>query len=128
MKVKKFFKENVEYFVNEKNRTITAVCKFEEGFREFRSKLDNMAGTYMPIPKKYFDCVVKTTVVCAEEDEWNVEVGKKIAFEKLYRQEIKPKLFDLLYYYQRKAWQLDMIIEETIIQNRSYKPFNKNFL
>jgi hypothetical protein len=88
---KKIFKEHVNFYVNEDNKTVTAVCE----------------NVYMPLSKIYrhitqgkLAIFVKTkenmkiteTAKCSPEDIFNEEIGKTIALNKLYRNKFKSIL------------------------------------
>lgn len=82
-------KKNLEYFINEKERTITAILKntefdLEDKLLKIYRTRENSASFIAPstlkvaLPSRF-----AATVRCNEQDEWDVEKGKQIALLKV---------------------------------------------
>lgn len=73
-----------EFVVNEEKRTVTAIMtNTSNNARRCLFRMDNKAaficGTELNLPNK-----IVATVHCAEEDEFDAEVGKRLAKKKAY--------------------------------------------
>ena len=120
MNLRKICRKHVEYFVDEQNKTVTAVCHDARAIiREIAGDLESIMYLSMSnFPTNRGK--VWETARCDVRDEWNEETGKKIAFEKLYRRELKPEIFDFLYLVDRKLNSIQTVVSDVIRKNRKY--------
>jgi hypothetical protein len=104
--LRKALRKEVKYFVNEEKRTIVATANVYLPLREVCDKVIGVwVNPYMLLPKvKYPESVITEKAICAPEDEWNVEYGKKVAFEKLYRRHFRSLVGTMFENFQSKTY------------------------
>ena len=89
--IRKLARPHITYYVNEENKTITAVCEdIRDIFHSVVAEIERCTDVYLSnvkFPRK--NLKHSHTVTCAPEDEWNEEYGKRIAFNKLFDRRLK---------------------------------------
>jgi hypothetical protein len=104
--LRKALRKEVQYFVNEEKRTIVAVANIYFPLKEVCDKvIGDWVDSDMLLPKaKYPESVITEKAVCDPEDEWSVEYGKKVAFEKLYRRHFRSLVGTMLEKFNNKVY------------------------
>jgi len=118
MKLKSILKQETKYFVNEQNRTVTATCSAENVLFSITYAIYVVTGLSLE-QHKNLSRKLAWTARCSPEDLWNVDIGKKVALEGLYRNEFKPLAYETIAYWQRKLNQANVLLETTVSRTKS---------